>query len=86
MLANVDNDIIKLLSEMSLNTLRGNVPLKSSQWRALRKYKQILRYLMDRTTPLHQKRSFLSKQQRGGFLPLLIPIIASAVGGVLNNL
>ncbi len=85
-LAGVEDDIIKMLTEMTHNTLHGNVPLTRAQWQRLRKYKQMMRTLSSRSVPLHQKRSLLVKHQRGGFLPILLPLVASAVGGVVKQL
>ncbi len=87
LLAGVEDDIIKVVTEMAHNTLRGNVPLTRTQWHRLRKYKQMLRTLTNRSVSLREKRSLLVKQpQRGGFLPILLPLVASAVGGVVNQL
>jgi hypothetical protein len=87
LLAGVEDDIIKVLTEMVHNTLRGNVPLTRAQWQRLHKYKQMLRTLSNRSVSLREKRSLLVKPQRGGgFLPILLPLVASAVGGVVNQL
>lgn len=85
LLAGVEDDIIKVLTEWIHNTLRGNVPLTRRQWKQLRKYKQILRSLSNRSVSLQEKRNLLVSRQRGGFLPILLPIIASAIGGLLHG-
>jgi hypothetical protein len=85
LLAGVEDDIIKVMTECIHNTLRGNVPLTSAQWKQLRKYKQILRSLSNRSVSLQEKRHLLVSRQRGGFLPILLPILVSAVGALLNN-
>jgi hypothetical protein len=77
--------MIKLLSEASLNTLRGNIPLNPVQFKKMKNYKQTLRTMAHRKIPIQEKRQFLLTQ-RGGFLPALIPIIASTVGGLLSGL
>src|SRR5829696_6854351 len=82
LLNGVDKDILKILVEMSHNTLKGNIPLSSTQLNRLRGYKHLLRVLADKSIPLEEKRKYLVRHnQVGGFLPVLVPIIASAVGG-----
>jgi hypothetical protein len=81
----VENDIIKLLTEIAHNTLQGNIPLNTLQLKRLRKYKQMLRTLSNRAVSLREKRDLVVRQ-RGGFLPILLPIIASAVGGLVSQL
>jgi hypothetical protein len=82
-LEGVDSDIIRALCDMCLNVLRGNVPLTTSQMQRLKRHKQTLRSMATRRIPLITKRKLI--RQRGGFLPLLLPIIASAVGGLLSS-
>ena len=67
-LASVDNDIIRLLSEICFNLLRGNVRLSTHQMLRLKRHKQKLRTLAKRTIPITEKRRQLA--QRGGFLPI----------------
>lgn len=88
LLSGVDDDIIKLLSEMSLNFLRGNVSTSEAAVRRLRKHKQTLRLLANRRIPLYKKRTTLvrQQQQKGGFLPLLLPVVANALGGIFGKL
>jgi hypothetical protein len=80
-LANCKSELLKTLSECSLNLLRGNVKLTSCQKTKLRKQKALLRKLADKRVPLSTKKK--SIVQRGGFLlPLLgavLPTIASLI-------
>ena len=77
-LANCKDELVKTLSECSLNLLRGNVKLTPCQKRKLRKNRVHLRKLADKRVSLTSKKSIV---QRGGFLlPLLgavLPTIAS---------
>jgi hypothetical protein len=86
LLSSVDDDIIKLLSEMRLNFLHGILVTSLTQLQRLRKHNQTLRLLASRKVPLRKKRSTLIRHQRGGFLPLLLPVVANAVGGILGQL
>jgi len=78
-LANCKGELVKTLSECSLNLLRGNVKLTPCQKRKLRKYRAHLRKLADKRVSLTSKKKAIV--QRGGFLlPLLgavLPTIAS---------
>jgi len=78
-LANCKGELVKTLSECSLNLLRSNVKLTPCQKRKLRKYRTHLRKLEDKRVSLTSKKKAIV--QRGGFLiPLLgavLPTIAS---------
>ena len=84
MLTAVDSDIIKIISEACFNTLRGNMSISQSQFKRLKKYKQTIRTLARKNVALREKRGILVRQS-GGFLPLLLPILASSVGGLLSQ-
>ena len=79
--ANCKGELLKTLSECSLNLLRGNVKLTPCQKRTLRKYRLHLRKLADKRVSLSAKKKAIV--QRGGFLlPLLgavLPTIASVL-------
>jgi len=78
LLSGAENDIIKMLSEIVHNVLCGNVPLHSNKIYQLRKHKQIMHTLSDRSVSLARKRTLLQQQHGSGtFLPLLFPIISS---------
>jgi len=80
-LANCKSELLKTLSEWSLNLLRGNVKLTPCQKRKLRKHRVHLHKLADRRVSLSAKKK--SIVQRGGFLlPLLgavLPTIARLI-------
>jgi len=80
-LANCKSELVKTLTECSLNLLRGNVKLTPCQKRKLRKHRVHLRKLADKRVSLTSKRKIIV--QRGGFLlPLLgavLPTIASLI-------
>jgi hypothetical protein len=83
LLTSVDGDIIRILSEICLNILRGNVTLSKMQVHRLKRHKQTVRSLAKRNVSIKDKRHQLV--QRGGFLPLLLPVIASALGGLISS-
>jgi len=80
-LANCKSELLRTLSECSLNLLRGNVKLTQCQKRKLRKHRVLLLKLADRRVSLSAKK--MSIAQRGGFLLSLLgavlPTIASLI-------
>jgi len=84
LLKTCDKKSIKLIAQIAANVISGNIKLSPQQLKRLKHYKTTLRELRHRRTSLANKRTLLLKQ-RGGFLPFLVPIIASAVGGLVSR-
>lgn len=77
-------DVIKTISECSLNVLNGNLRLTPTQKRKLKKHKNSLRRLAQRKISTNKRRKII---QSGGFLPLLLaPLLAPLVGGLIKKL
>ena len=76
-------DLIKALSECSLNILKGNVHLTPAQKKQLSRYKQSLRALARRGTSVKRRKQIL---QKGGFIPLVLKPILNLAGGILGSL
>lgn len=74
-------DLIKAISECSLNVLKGNVHLTPAQKRRLCKYKRNLRLLAKKTTSTKEKKKII---QKGGFLGALLKPVLSVLGGILG--
>ncbi len=69
-------ELIKILSEISLNILNGNIRITEREKKRLRRYKTLMRLLARKSVSLNKKRSTLVNQKGGGFfLPLLAPLI-----------
>lgn len=77
-LATKDN--IDALSEAALNTLKGNVPLESGLKKKLKRHCSRIRQLAHKRVSRKRKKELLVQQ--GGFLPLLIPAVLTAVGSL----
>ena len=76
------NEIIHCVAECCQNVLKGNVHLSPLQKSRLHSKRQQLRNIASKAVTLKEKRKILN--QKGGFLPLLLPLIAGSVlGGVL---
>jgi hypothetical protein len=80
LLSGAENAIVKLLSEIVYNLLHGNVPLNSYKIQRLRRHKQTLYTLSDRSVTLNRKRNILHQHGSGSFFPLLFPIISTLLG------
>lgn len=78
---NCNNDIVKAISEIAINTLNGNNKISKKSHSNLKKHKNILRKLACPKNSLNCKRKILIQQ--GGFLPVLIGTILSGVIGKL---
>jgi hypothetical protein len=59
--------------------LKGNLKLSNGQYKALKPYKNSLLKSSEPLTTLKEKKAALLKK-KGGALPLLIPIVLSALG------
>jgi len=77
-----DECLYKALNEIAVNTIKGNVKLNKSQKTQLRKYKTNLIGLSKKTNNKSRKIKLI--KQSGGFLPILIPAIASIIGSLIK--
>ncbi|PVD35100.1 hypothetical protein C0Q70_06381 [Pomacea canaliculata] len=75
-------DLIKAISECSLNVLKGHVHLTPAQKKRLCKYKEDLRLLARRNTSVKRRKQIL---QKGGFLSFLLKPILGALGGLVGS-
>lgn len=71
------NCVIDSISEIALNCLKGNLPLKSCDFKKLKRQKTILRKLASRL-PVDQRRKLIL--QKGGILPFLVPTALGFLG------
>jgi hypothetical protein len=75
-----DKNLFNALSELSHNLLKGNISLNTAQLKKLRRHGKILKALdCPKTAKCKRKRRQLIEQS-GGFLPILIPAAAAALG------
>lgn len=78
-LCNANNDLVGAIAEIALNTLKGNLPLKPSQYQNLKRKKDCIKKLSDRKLSLKKKKQVIL--QSGGFIgPLLgaaIPLLTN---------
>lgn len=77
-----DKYCIKSISELALNTLRGNIELNSHDSQKLRKYRKQLHLLANKRTSVVLKKRTL---QKGGFLPALLATVVPIIAGLIQN-
>jgi hypothetical protein len=81
-----DGKLIDCFCECSKNILKGNVPLKQTQLKRLRREKKNLRALALKKTSLKKKRKIL---QKGGFIGAILPpvltVLSSLLGGLIGG-
>lgn len=82
-LKHAPKQVIAALSQICLNTLRGNVRLSGRTKKLLKRYKNILRELASSTVRDSRKRRLLV--QHGGFLGILLSTLLSGIIGSLLN-
>lgn len=75
---------VQLMAETGLNILKGNLRLPTNQYVHLRPHKRLLLALSKRGVSLKQKKELLVKK-KGGFLPVLAPILLSALSGLAGQ-
>lgn len=78
LIQHANKDLIRCICECALNLLHGNVTVSESEKSKLRKYKKILRKLVDKKENLGGKKKIIN-QKGGSFLPLLLGPIVSAI-------
>ena len=74
-------DLIKALCECSLNILKGNIKLNSSQKKKLALHKNILRTLVSKRTSMKKRKTIL---QKGGLIGALLAPVLGVLGSLLR--
>lgn len=86
-LCHASEDLILTLCEISLNVLKGHIPLTSCQYTKLNKQKKFIKLFASNKTGVKHKRKVVA--QTGGFLPLLltnvIPFLTSMLAERQRN-
>ena len=83
LLSVVKNCVIDAISEISLNCLKKNFPLKESTHKRLFPYRESLRKISNRRSSNKIRRKILI--QKGGFLPLLIEPAISFIAAIVGE-
>src|SRR5882757_2590978 len=72
-----DNCLYNALNEIAINTVKGNVKLSKKETKKLKKFKFQIKKLSCKTNDSRKKKKLII--QSGGFLPILIPAVASII-------
>ena len=84
-LQKASSSLLRSLCECSLNVLKGNVKLTSTQKKKLSRHRHKLRTLADRKVSNKRKKQLMIQQ--GGFLgALLTPVLATLAGLLFKRL
>lgn len=81
-LKEADKALVYSICELCDNTLSGNVPLTPTQKQKLKKHKTVLKKLAKRGESWIKKKKALT-QKGGAFLPLLLSVLAPAIGNLI---
>ena len=80
---NLEDCVIKAISEIASNCLKGNIPLNKCQFTKLEKFQNILRFLSG-NSQLKQKRKILKGQRGYQLLSVLLPSALSFLFSVVG--
>ena len=84
LLDSADPEHIYAICDCVYNVLKGNVKVKKHEFIKLKKYKDTLRLIVKPNLSLKKRRQTI--KQKGGFLPLILPMIASLISTVLPKI
>ena len=76
---------IHALSEIALNTLKGNIKLTPALFKKIKKCRNILRALSNKKYSQSKKKHLIT-QHGGMFLPYLLPAVLGAIPGLIGAL
>lgn len=76
-----EDNLFKSLKEIIINLMKKNFPISQKNKKSLKKYKNIFRLYLNSKINKRKRKQLVS--QSGGFLPTLIPIVASAIASIL---
>jgi hypothetical protein len=83
-LANADPCLVRLICEIGLNILKGNIKLPDNQYQELKPHKRMLLSICKSGLTFKQRRSILVKHI-GGFLPKVLPLVLPAVSSYIGH-
>jgi hypothetical protein len=78
-----NENLYKAIKEIALNIVNKNIPLTNKDKKKLKKYKKDIYLLSKQKFKSKRKQKVL--QQTGGFLPILIPLVATILGQIYEN-
>ena len=83
-LSKADSCLVRLICEIGLNILKGNIKLSDEQYKELKPHKRLLLSICKPGLDLKKRKSILVKQL-AGFLPKVLPFLLPAVSSYLGH-
>jgi hypothetical protein len=80
---NASDELVLCLCDLAKNTLNNAVPLSKVQFKKLSLHKRILRKLVSKKVNVKKKKKAILSQGGGFLVPLIAPIIAAVVQGLI---
>ena len=78
-----DESSVDCVCECMRNLLKGRVPLKTKQLKALKRFKKFIRKAASKKTSRKKRRKTL---QKGGFIGAILPPLVAGLSGLLGTL
>ena len=78
-----DGPFVDCVCECMRNLLKGRVPLKTKQLKALRRFRKFIRKAAAKKTSRNERRKIL---QKGGFIGAILPPLVAGLSGLLGSL
>jgi len=83
LISTATKDNIDSISEIALNTLKGNVPIQLNSLKKLKRHANSVRKISRKGVSVKERKRVL--QQEGGFLPLILAPFLSAAGTLVGR-
>jgi hypothetical protein len=81
LLSFLTKDQVKAFEEVAVNIVKNTTTLSPQQLRVCQRWRKPLKLLALKKYPFKAKKEIL--QQKGGFFPALLPLLASVIGAVI---
>jgi hypothetical protein len=81
-IASADKKLVTALAEIVLNLLAGNININKNELDSLKKYKYVLRQLIQNKSVVKRKKLLI---QQGGFLQFLLPAVITGISNIIAS-
>ena len=85
LISEADPCFIRYLSRCAKGILNGDIKLSKRRFQELKPDKKILLKLIRNSVPIESKRTFVQREQKGGFFALLPGIAAAALTSIIGK-
>lgn len=84
-LGNLGGEYIKTISEIFSNFLKNNLTTNIKHIKKVKLYKNEVKYIAKKKTPLFKKKKLLASKRGGAILSVLLPLAASLITGLISR-